>query len=95
MEQMNKKYFKTKLGYVFAKCSHFEFRLNGQNRITDCNCHSPKGVLSLTEMYSMAYLIDPSEEKIEGFISKNPKLMKKTNDLPKSVKVWARKKGLP
>ena len=67
----------TEFGKVFAKCAHFEFKLTGQNRITNCNCHSPKYVLSLTEMFSIAYLIEPDEVKTEGFISNNPKLMKK------------------
>ncbi len=73
-------YCKTEFGKVHAICNHFEFKLTGQNRITECNCHSPKNVLSLTEMYSMAYLIDPAEEKTEGFISKNPKLMGKPDN---------------
>lgn len=70
----NLNYCKTEFGSVHAVCREFEFKLSGQNRITECNLHSPKGVLTLVEMYSMAYLIEPSEEKIEGFISKNPKL---------------------
>lgn len=70
-------YCKTEFGNVFAKCNEFEIRLTGQNRITECNMHSPKNVLTLTEMYSIAYLIDPSEEKVEGFISTNKRFMKK------------------
>jgi len=70
-------YCKTEFSNVYAYCSIFEFKLSGQNRITECNLHSPKNVLTLQEMYSMAYLIDPAEEKIEGFISNNPKLRNK------------------
>lgn len=73
----NLNYCKTEFGNVYAVCTTFEFKLNGQNRITECNIHSPKGVLTLQDMYAMAYLIDPSEEKIEGFISKNPRFKQK------------------
>lgn len=73
---------KTEFGTVHAICNHFEFKLSGQNRIVECNCHSPKNVMSLTEMYSMAYLIEPDEVKTEGFISTNPKLMKKKGETP-------------
>lgn len=73
----NLQYCKTEFGNIWAKCSEFEIKLNGQNRITECNEHSPRNVLSLSEMYSIAYLIDISKEKVEGFISKNPKLRTK------------------
>lgn len=73
----NLNYCKTEFGTVFARCSEFEFRMNGQNRITECNLHTPKHALTLNEMYTMAYLIDPKEEKIEGFISTNKRYKKK------------------
>jgi len=67
----NLNYCKTEFGTVYAICSQFEYRLTGKNRITECNLHSPMGVLSLSEMYAIAYLIDPNKDKkIEGFISK-------------------------
>ncbi len=91
----NLNYCRTEFGTVFAKCSEFEFRMNGQNRIEECNLHSPKNALSLNEMYAMAYLIDPSEEKVEGFISTNKRYMKtKLKPTPADIK-WERKKGLP
>ena len=81
-------YCKTEFGKVFARCSHYEIGLTGQNRITECTCHDPKGVLSLQEMYAMATLIDADPPAIKGFISKDPKLMKKT--LNKRFKVIKR-----
>lgn len=63
---------------VFAKCALFELRLSGQNRITECNCHSPRKILSLNEMYAMATLIDPDDkDKVKGFVSTDPRLLKK------------------
>ncbi len=63
---------------VFAQCSMFTIRLSGQHRITECNCHSPKKLLSLEEMYSMATLIEVEDkEKVKGFISTNPRLLGK------------------
>ena len=62
---------------VFAKCELFDMRLSGQNRITECNCYSPRKVLTLEEMYAMATLIDPEEDEIKGFISNDPKLKKR------------------
>lgn len=67
-------YCKTEFGNVYAFCNAFEIKLNGQNRMIECNLHAPKGTMTLNEMYAMAYLIEPGEEKIEGFISRNPKL---------------------
>jgi hypothetical protein len=64
----NLNYCRTEFDAVFARCERFEFKLSGQNRIVECNSHSPKGVMSLSEMYSIAYLIDPSEKKIKGFL---------------------------
>ena len=65
----NLNYCKTEFGNVHAVCTEFDFRLNGQNRITECNIHSPKGVLSLNEMYNIAYVIDGYENKEVGFIT--------------------------
>jgi hypothetical protein len=73
-------YCKTEFGNVHAICPEFKFKLNGQNRITECNLHSPKNCLSLTEMYAMAYLIEPNEEKVDGFITTNEKYMKKKKE---------------
>jgi hypothetical protein len=70
-------YCKTEFGKVFAKCSHYEMKLSGQNRITECTCHDPKGVLSLQEMYAMAHLIDADPLSVKGFISNDPKFRKK------------------
>lgn len=62
---------------VFAKCSLFDLRLSGQHRMTECNCHTPRKVLSLEEMYVMATLIDVDKGEVKGFISDDPKLRKK------------------
>jgi len=65
----NLNYCKTEFGTVHAVCAMFEFKLSGRNRITECNLHSPKNVLSLNEMYSIAYLIDPdTNKKVKGFV---------------------------
>jgi hypothetical protein len=61
---------------VFARCNLFEMRLSGQNKITECNCHNARKILSLSEMYTMATLIDPNKPEIKGFISKDKKLKK-------------------
>jgi hypothetical protein len=77
----NLNYCKTEFNTVHAICSAFEFKLTGQNRITECNLHSPKGVLTLNEMYAMAYLIDPDgNKKVEGFI---PDKLRKENQKKK------------
>lgn len=60
-------YCKTEFGNVYALCSEFKIRLNGQNRITECNCHDAIGVMTLNEMYNIAYLIDVNKKKIAGF----------------------------
>jgi len=71
------KYCKTEFGNVFAKCNEFEFNLTGQNRITECNMLTPKGTLSLADMYSLAYMIEPDiKPKIGGFISNDKKFKK-------------------
>ena len=65
------------LDKIFARCSLFEFNLSLNNRITDCNCHNPRGVLSLNEMYAMATLVDADDSgKVKGFISTDKKLLK-------------------
>ena len=61
---------------VYARCNELEIRISGQKRITECNCYSPRKMLTLTEMYAMATLIDPAKPEIKGFISRDPKLMK-------------------
>lgn len=60
-------YCRTEFGNVFAKCEEYDIRLNGQNRIVECNSHSPIHTMTLQEMYSIAYLIDLDEKKIKGF----------------------------
>jgi hypothetical protein len=63
---------------VFAQCSMFQIRLSGKHRMTECNCHSPKKLLSLEEMYAMATLIESDDRgKVKGFISTDPKLRSK------------------
>jgi len=74
----NLQYCRSEFGSIFARCSEFEIRLNGQNKITECTFHNAKGVLSLTDMQKIAILIDPSESEIKGFISNDPKLRKKS-----------------
>ena len=69
-------YCKSEFGTVLAKCEFFSIRLSGQNKVTECNLHSPRNALSLNEMYAIAYLIDPSEEKVDGFISRDKRYMK-------------------
>jgi hypothetical protein len=67
-------YCKTEFGNVFAKCMEFKIKLTGQNRITECNLHSPMRMLTLEEMYSIAYLIESDNSIIKGFISNDKKL---------------------
>ena len=61
---------------VFAKCNLFDMKLSGQNRITECNCHNARKILSLTEMYAIATLIEVDKDEIKGFVSLDPKLRK-------------------
>lgn len=65
----NLSYCKTEFGIVHAICGQFEFKFSGKNRITECNLHAPRNVLSLQEMYSIAYLIDNDTiKKVKGFV---------------------------
>jgi len=64
-------YCRTEFGNVYAFCERYEIKLTGQNRIVECNTHAPNNSLSLQEMYSMAYLIEPKEKTIKGFLG-NP-----------------------
>ena len=73
----NLSYCKTEFGSVLARCDAFEIRLSGQNRMTECNLHAPRGILSLNEMYAMAVLIDADEPEVKGFISTDPRLKRK------------------
>ena len=70
-------YCKSEFGNAFARCSNFEIRLSGQNKIAECTCHDAKGILSLEDMKNIAILIDPDKSEIKGFISNDPKLRKK------------------
>lgn len=84
-------YCRTEFGKVFAKCSHYEIGLTGQNRITECTCHDPKGVLSLQEMYAIATLVDPEDQSVKGFISNDPRFRKISNK--SKVKMKLKKRG--
>lgn len=59
-------YCKTEFGNMFAVCSEFEFRLSGQNRVIECNEFSPRGSLSLNDMFGIATIIELNDKKI-GF----------------------------
>jgi len=74
----NLQYCKSEFGSIFARCSEFQIKLNGKNKIIECTFHDAKGVLSLSDMQNIAILIDPSESEIKGFISNDPKLRKKS-----------------
>ena len=63
----NLNYCATEFGNVCAICSAFEFKLSGQNRIVECNLHSPKNVMTLSEMFTIATLIDAEKENKVGF----------------------------
>jgi len=63
----NLSYCATEFGNIHAVCTMFNFKMSGQNRIVECNEHSPKNVLSLSEMYSIATLIDVEKEHSVGF----------------------------
>lgn len=71
----NLNYCATEFGTVHAICCMFQFKLSGQNRIVECNLHSPKNALSLEEMYALATIIDTKEENKAGFTA-NPKSKK-------------------
>ena len=62
---------------VFARCDLFKLTLSGQHRVTECNCHNAKKILTLTEMYAMATLIDTVKDEVKGFISTDKKFLKK------------------
>lgn len=67
----NINYCKTEFGNVIATCDVFEMRLNGSNRMVECNRHDERGSMTLSEMYALATLIDPdSGSKVKGFISR-------------------------
>ena len=51
--------------------------LHGQDRITECNEYNERGRMSLRDMETIATLIDAEDGEIKGFISKDPKLMRK------------------
>jgi len=68
-------YCKTEFDTILAKCESFKIRLNGQNKMVECNLHSPKGIMSLIEMQSIAFLIDVVKPTVKGFISTDSKLM--------------------
>ena len=70
-------YCKTEFQNVFAKCLYYEIRLSGQNRIVECNNHTPRGILPLSDMQEIAILIDVNKPVTRGFISKDPKFLKK------------------
>lgn len=60
------KYCRTEFDNVFAICSEFEFKLSGQNRVIECNQFSPRGSLSLNDMFGIATIIEIHGKKV-GF----------------------------
>lgn len=73
----NLNYCKTEFGNVHAICGMFDFKLSGKNRIEECNLYAPKNVLSLNEMYSIAWLIDGDTNKeVKGFVGDRSKRKK-------------------
>lgn len=61
---------KTEFNFKRARCMHWECVVDPHTtgRITECTAHSPKGVMTLNEMYALATFIDPDEKKIvKGF----------------------------
>lgn len=73
----NMRYCKREFGDVCAICWTFRINLNCQDKIIECNEHSPRGVMSLRDMEMMATLIDIGEGVIGGFISSNSRLRKR------------------
>jgi hypothetical protein len=69
-------YCKSEFENVYAICHIFKVRLNGQDKITECNEHSPRGQMSLRDMEMIATLIETDEGAIKGFISRDPKLLR-------------------
>jgi len=59
-------YCRTEFNNVFARCSTFEFNLSGQNRVAECNQFSPRGTLTLNDMFGIATIIDIPDKKM-GF----------------------------
>ena len=54
---------------IFSRCQAFDVSL-GRYKVSFCNSHSPRGQLSLREMYELAILIDPNNKtnvKVKGF----------------------------
>jgi len=70
--------YKTEFGNVLALCATFRTRLYGEDRVVECNEHSPRGQMTLRDMENIATLIDSDKSEIKGFISRDPKLRKKT-----------------
>ncbi len=66
---LNLNYCRSEFGTVLAYCNTFEIKLSGQNRIIECNCHSPRGCMSLQDMFSIAVLIDIDKKEV-GLIRK-------------------------
>ena len=63
----NLQYCKTEFNNINAVCKEFECKLSGSNKIVDCNVFSPKGMLSLNDMFDIAIIIDLPKRK-SGFI---------------------------
>ena len=59
-------YCRTEFDNIFASCSEFEFKLSGQNRVVECNEFSPRGSLSLIDMFGIATIIELNDRKV-GF----------------------------
>lgn len=60
-------YCKTEFGNIYAKCSTFDIRMSGQNKITECNMFDQKGTLTLSDMYNIAIVID-IPKRTPGFL---------------------------
>ena len=71
------RYCKSEFGNVIAICYSFKIKLHGRDRVVECNEHNKRGQLSLRDMEVIATLIDIDKSEIKGFISRDPKLMRK------------------
>ena len=71
------RYCKSEFGNVRAICWEFKINLHGQDKIVECNEHSARGTMSLRDMELIATIIDLEKSEIKGFISRDPKLLRK------------------
>jgi len=73
----NMRYCKSEFGNIIAICWSFKIKLHGRERVVECNEHAPRGQLSLRDMETIATIIDIEKSEVKGFISRDPKLLKK------------------